>query len=183
MMVLLESNAAVSKIFDAIGLGGMDIAIPLILFFLVTIALIVIVVLQSKRQAALVYRLERFMQGEEAVSLEDQIGRLASDVTRLKRESKAYANDIDLLFAKHESAIQKVGLIKYDAFSEMGGKMSFCLALLDEHNDGVVLNSVHSTTACYSYIKRIREGNSDTQLSPEESAAIRKAVEESGGNV
>ena len=84
MMVLLESNAAVSKIFDAIGLGGMDIAIPLILFFLVTVALIVIVILQSKRQAALVYRLERFMQGEEAVSLEDQIGRLASQSMRAR---------------------------------------------------------------------------------------------------
>ncbi len=160
----------------------MDIAIPLILFFLVTIALIVIVVLQAKRQAALTYRLECFMQGEEAASLEDQIGRLATDVTRLKRESKAYANDIDLLFAKHESAIQKVGLIKYDAFSEMGGKMSFCLALLDELNNGVVINSVHSTTACYSYTKKIREGNSDIALSPEEAAAIRKAVEAAGEN-
>ncbi|MBR5420839.1 MAG: DUF4446 family protein [Lachnospiraceae bacterium] len=176
----MESNTTtftVSKIYEAIGLGGMDIAIPILLLTILCIVLIVVVILQIKKQNALTARFERFMQGEEAMSLEGQIARMAGDVSRLKQESRAYANDIDLLFSRQECAFQKLGIMKYDAFSEMGGKMSFCLALLDEHDDGVVINSVHSTNGCYSYAKRIRGGNCDIQLSPEEQAAIRRATQ------
>ena len=120
-----------SKLFEAIGLGGMDLAIPFLILLIAVIVLIVIVVSEIKKQEVLKRRYDRFMQGSEAMSLEDEMQRLAGDVARLKRESKAYANDIDLLFSKHECALQKLGLVKYDAFAEMGGKMSFVLAILD----------------------------------------------------
>ena len=51
-----------------------------------------------------------------------------------------------------------VGIIKYDAFQQMGGKLSFSLALLDENNNGFIINSVHSTEGCYSYTKEIKNG-------------------------
>ena len=47
-------------------------------------------------------------------------------------------------------------MVKYDAFKEMGGKLSFSLALLDENNDGILLDSVQSSSGCYSYTKEIR---------------------------
>lgn len=165
-----------SRIFEAIGLGGMDLAIPFLIMLIAVIALTVVVVSLNKKQDALKRRYERFMQGSEAMSLEDQMQRLAGDVSRLKKESKAYANDIDLLFTKHEGAVQKVGLVKYDAFAEMGGRMSFALALLDEQGNGVILNSVHSSTGCYSYAKRIVGGRCEINLSPEETEAVNKAM-------
>jgi hypothetical protein len=67
---------------------------------------------------------------------------------------------------------QKVGLVKYDAFHEMGGKLSFSLALLNEVNDGFVLNAVHSREGCYTYVKEIIGGNSVILLSPEEKEAL-----------
>ena len=57
-----------------------------------------------------------------------------------------------------ESTFQKVGIIKYDAFNQMGGKLSFSLALLNENDDGFILNSVHSSDGCYSYTKIIKNG-------------------------
>ena len=165
-----------SKIFEGIGLGGMDIAVPILILLIAVIALIIIVVMQIKKLDALKSRYERFMQGSEAMSLEDEMQRLAGDVSRLKKESKAYSNDIDLLFTKHEGAVQRLGLVKYDAFAEMGGKMSFALALLDERNSGVILNSVHSSTGCYSYAKRVTEGRCEINLSPEEGEALEKAM-------
>ena len=72
---------------------------------------------------------------------------------------------------------QKVGLVKYDAFNEMGGKLSFSLALLNQTNDGFVLNAVHSREGCYTYIKEIVDGNSIIVLAEEEQEALKMAME------
>ncbi len=165
-----------SRIFEAIGLGWLDPAILLLIMLIAIIALAAVALSLSRKQDALKRRYERFMQGRDAMSLEEQMQSLAGDVSRLKKESKAYANDIDLLFAKHEDAVQNVGLVKYDAFAEMGGRMSFALALLDERGSGVILNSVHSSTGCYSYAKRVTGGRCEINLSPEETEALNNAL-------
>ena len=69
-----------------------------------------------------------------------------------------------------------MGLIKYDAFQQMGGQLSFSLALLDENNTGFIINSVHSTEGCYSYTKEIRNGTSAIDLSAEEAEALAMAM-------
>lgn len=71
---------------------------------------------------------------------------------------------------------QKYGLVKYDAFQEMGGKLSFSLAMLDEKNDGFVLNAVHSREGCYTYVKEIIDGNSIITLADEEQQALEAAL-------
>ena len=58
----------------------------------------------------------------------------------------------------------------------MGGQLSFSLALLNENNDGFVLNSVHSTDGCYSYTKEIKNGESAISLGEEEKLALDKAM-------
>jgi len=75
-----------------------------------------------------------------------------------------------------ESAFQKVGIVKYDAFQQMGGKLSFSLALLDQNNDGFILNSVHSSEGCYSYTKEIKNGECSISLGSEEEVALNKAM-------
>ena len=76
-----------------------------------------------------------------------------------------------------ESTFQKLGIIKYDAFNQMGGKLSFCVALLDENNNGFIINSVHSTEGCYSYTKQIIKGHSDIDLGKEERQALEMAMQ------
>ena len=90
----------------------------------------------------------------------------------LKNSTEKNRSDIKTLFKNMEGAYQKMGLVKYDAFNEMGGKLSFSLALLNETDDGFVLNAVHSREGCYTYIKEIVEGNSFIVLAEEEQEAL-----------
>jgi hypothetical protein len=71
-----------------------------------------------------------------------------------------------------------MGVIKYDAFNQMGGQLSFSLALLDENNNGFIINSVHSTEGCYSYTKEIKAGECDISLGDEEKKALEMAMGE-----
>ena len=86
--------------------------------------------------------------------------------------------DIRSLYKQVETAYQKMGLVKYDAFNQMGGQLSFSLALLDENNNGFILNSVHSTEGCYSYTKEIKNGESSISLGSEEAEALAIAMGE-----
>ena len=73
-------------------------------------------------------------------------------------------------------AYSKIGIVKYDAFNEMGGKLSFALCLLNERNDGFLMNSMHNREGCYMYIKEIIDGKSYIELSEEEQEALTNAV-------
>ena len=75
---------------------------------------------------------------------------------------------------------QKMGLIKYDAFHEMGGKLSFSLAMLDMRNNGFIINAMHTREGCYTYIKEIIDGNSVIVLSEEEQEALKRAMDPNG---
>ncbi|MBR1470328.1 MAG: DUF4446 family protein [Lachnospiraceae bacterium] len=171
------SPAGVSNLLNSIGLGGLDIAWFLLVILILMLVFIVLLLIEHKKYRALKQRYEKFMGGRDALSLEEKTQELIRDVERLKKESRAYANDIDLLFSKHESAIQKVGLYRYDAFREMGGKLSFCLVLLDEKDNGVLLDSVYSTNGCYAYTKQITQGKSDVDMSEEEKKALKQVLE------
>ena len=84
--------------------------------------------------------------------------------------------NIEDIFATLRFTFQKLGLVKYDAFNEMGGKLSFSLAMLNERNDGYIINAMHSREGCYTYIKEIIDGNSIIALSEEEKEALEMAM-------
>jgi hypothetical protein len=104
--------------------------------------------------------------------LEDTLIKRLDEVDKLLAANAANESDIKKLFSNMKFTFQKVGLVKYDAFHEMGGKLSFSLALLNETNDGFVMNAVHSREGCYTYIKEIVDGNSIIVLAEEEQEAL-----------
>ena len=73
-------------------------------------------------------------------------------------------------------AVQKFGMVRYNAFEEMGGNLSFSLALLDDHGDGVVLTSISGRTEARMYAKPVRNLESSHNLSEEEREAISNAI-------
>ena len=75
-----------------------------------------------------------------------------------------------------EYCYQKLGVVKYDAFSQMGGQLSFCLALLNEKDDGFILNSVQSSEGCYTYTKEVKKGECAITLGEEEKKALDQAM-------
>ena len=85
--------------------------------------------------------------------------------------------DTQLFIKKNLQLVySKYGVEKYDAFDDVGGKLSFALAMLDKDNTGLILNAVHSRDNCFLYLKEIVKGESYVMLSQEEVEALRKAV-------
>lgn len=72
--------------------------------------------------------------------------------------------------------IQKIGIVRYNAFKDTGSDLSFALALLDENNTGVVMNGIYSREMSNIYAKPVEKGNSSYTLSSEEAEAIRRAI-------
>lgn len=165
-----------SGILTKMGLGGIDIGLLLLILMVFVVALVVLVIILLVQNHQLKNKYDRFMRGSKAKSLETEIQDLIKDVEDLTRTSKEHDIDIKELYHKHEGALQKVGLVKYDAFKEMGGKLSYGLAVLDENDNGFLINSVHSSTGCYSYTKKIKDGESEIELSNEERTALEKAI-------
>ncbi|MCS7235032.1 MAG: DUF4446 family protein [Armatimonadota bacterium] len=72
--------------------------------------------------------------------------------------------------------VQRVGMVRYDAFRESGGRLSFSLALLDGRGDGVVLSVLHGRDGSYAYAKAVRDGKPSHPLSEEEREAVEEAL-------
>ena len=165
-----------SNLFNQLGLN-IDIAYILIALLLIIIVLLIMIIVQGNKIKSIKNQISRFMKGKEAASLEDEIVALFEDNQIIKKATEKNQKDINNLYARLATCFQKVGIIKYDAFNQMGGQLSYSIALLDEDNNGFLLNSVHSTDGCYSYSKEIKNGKCSLELGDEEQIALREAME------
>jgi len=146
--------------------------ILIIVLAIIAVILLALVVVLFVKMDKLNKKLRMFMSGKDGASLEDSLQILEEDVFALKEHATRTKREIKNIYKKQESNFQKLGLVKYDAFQQMGGQLSFSLALLDEHNDGFLINSVHSTEGCYSYTKPILGGECELALGKEEQQAL-----------
>lgn len=167
-----------SNLLKSIGLGNLDIAYLLIGLLVLILILFVICIVSLVKQKKLKKRYEAFMLGKNAESMEKEITDLFSDIAYLKEAVDKNAKEIRHIYKRLETTYQKLGIVKYDAFQQMGGRLSFSLALLDENNDGFILNSVHSSDGCYSYTKEIKDGSCEISLGEEEQQALDIAMRE-----
>lgn len=136
------------------------------------VILFILVVVNMSKLGKLRKKYDSFMLGKNAKSLEDTLVTRLNQVDKLLSANEKNEKDIRKLFSNMKFTFQKVGLVKYDAFNEMGGKLSFSLALLNESNDGIIMNAVHSREGCYTYVKEIIDGNSIIALAEEEKEAL-----------
>ena len=107
------------------------------------------------------------------------MGILFKDVRKLKEHDLRHKKDIAEIKHILLNCFQKAGIVKYDAFREMGGQLSFSIALLDQKNNGFVMNSVHSASSSYVYTKEIENGQSVIELRDEEKEALQIAINSS----
>ncbi len=117
-----------------------------------------------------------FMSGKGGKNLEDTLIERLNQIDTLIEANKENENSIKEIFKNMQLTYQKMGLIKYDAFHEMGGKLSFSLAMLDKRDSGFIINAMHTREGCYTYIKEIVDGNSIIVLSEEEQKALNRAM-------
>ena len=98
------------------------------------------------------------------------------ELERVAERGENHQYDIGELKKKYSSTLNKYGIVKYDAFDDVGGKMSFALAMLDSENTGFILDAIHSRDNCFLYLKEIVKGESYIMLSNEEIEALNRAV-------
>ena len=113
-----------------------------------------------------------FMRGKDGKTLEESMKERFAEVDTILKVTKQNRSDIREINRRLEGNYQKLGIIKYDAFNEMGGKRSFALAMLDGKNNGWVINAMHSREGCYTYVKEIVKGESYVELAEEEAEAL-----------
>lgn len=164
------------NLLNDMGFGNFDLTYLFIGAFAAIIILLLIVIIFCVNLAKLSKRYKKFMGGKNAKSLEKDIMGLYEDNRLIKASMEKNRKDIENLYRKLEGTFQKIGIVKYDAFDQMGGKLSFSLALLDENDNGFILNSVHSAEGCYSYTKEIKNGLCDISLGDEEKKALDLAM-------
>ena len=119
---------------------------------------------------------DNFMAGKTARNMEDIIILQRKDIRSLKTESRQNREAIRELNRLTRNCLQKIGVLKYDAFEGMGGKLSFALCILDYRDSGYILNSIHSRETTFSYIKIVENGQTDQILTEEERIVLEKAL-------
>lgn len=133
----------------------------------VVLAVVALVKLRRMRHHYLVLQ-----QGADGDSFIEAVARKSASVDRLRAEVTSLSDDVSGLRVDLTDALRHVAVVRYDAFNDMGGRMSFSAALLDDTGDGVVISSINGRTETRTYAKGVKGGTSDAILSPEEEQAI-----------
>ncbi|TDW71182.1 DUF4446 family protein [Kribbella pratensis] len=101
----------------------------------------------------------------------------------VKSELRKLGKELAVTRAELKDTLQHLAVVRYDAFGETGGKLSWSMAILDNNGDGVVLTSINSRADARTYAKEIKSFTSESKLSPEEEEAIDTLHKESGPTV
>jgi len=105
------------------------------------------------------------------------LNEVLKEIKSLRREFQTVSKELEALKKKSDFFIQKIGIIRYNPFSNVGSDQSFSLALLDADNNGIVITSLFSQEGNRVYGKPVKNGGSEYSLSNEEKQAIEKATE------
>lgn len=155
---------------------GLDTDYVVIGLAAVCALLVIVCLVLLIKQARMKKRLKIFMEGKNATSLEDTLIMRLEQIDELIAANNENERNIEVINKRLLLTIDKFGLVKYDALEELGGKLSYALALLDDRNNGVIFNNMHGREGSYSYIKEVINGNTVANLSDEEKEALDKAI-------
>ncbi len=155
---------------------GFDPFYLIMFLFILIVVLFVMVINSNMKYIRLKNSYNIFMRGKDAKSLEASMMhrfRVLDDVMAICKQNQ---EDVRILNKNLLRNYQKIGIVKYDAFQEMGGKLSFALTMLDARDNGYIINAMHSRDGCYTYIKEIVKGKSYIELAEEEAESLERAI-------
>ena len=155
---------SVDTLYIVLGLAGVS---------LITLILAIVALCKA---AKLKKKYRSFMEGADGKSIESLIHEHLDEIESIRTVGEKNSAAVKDIYEKMQYTFQKVGIVKYDAFHEMGGKLSFALCMLDSNNNGYLLNVMHSNNGCFAYIKEIINGKSFIELGGEEEKALNQAV-------
>lgn len=148
------------------------IALVVIVFIIFILYIINVIKLAKMRKSNKEF-MEKLGNG---TNLEEMLKKYIQTVEKVEKENKNLADYCKKLDNHMGKCLQKVGMVRYNAFRDTGSDLSFTLAILDEGNNGVVLNGIYSREMSNIYAKSVEKGESPYTLSDEEQEAIKIAV-------
>lgn len=139
---------------------------------IIAVVALAFVVILSARTARMRrdYRLLEAADGRE--SFIEAVARKTEEVHNLRTEVTELAGQLQRTRQDLGQALRHVSVVRFDAFGDMGGRMSFAVAITDDHGDGVIMTTIHARAESRTYIKGVRRGEADVLLSPEEQQAL-----------
>lgn len=155
---------------------GTTFGVIVLLMMMLIIILTLMTVSMSMRLSRLTKKYKIFMSGNDVASMESVILDRFEEIDFLTKQGKRNTEDLEMITSHLNKTLTHYGIVKYDAFDDVGGKMSFALAMLDSDNSGFILDTIHSKDNCFVYLKEIVKGESYIMLSNEEIKALQQAV-------
>ncbi|MFC1626662.1 DUF4446 family protein [Patescibacteria group bacterium] len=119
---------------------------------------------------------QRLIKGVQKKDLKSILEQVLDRQQNTQKEIQTINDALEKLTKSCEYHIQRIGIIRFNPFEDTGGSQSFSMALLDHHNNGIVITSLHARSGNRWYLKGIKSGKGvDVELSKEEQKAIVKA--------
>lgn len=144
---------------------------------ILTVILMILLIAALIQNRKLKRKYNRFMMGKNCETMENTILQMCRDVKDIKETHQAMQGQLDEMVHGIKSSYKKIGMVRYDAFKGMKGKLSFALCLLDDFNSGFVLNNMKGGDGNYTYMKEIIHGKSIVVLGEEEKQALEEALQ------
>ena len=160
---------AIEEIINNINDYTIWIALAVVCLSVVTLILIINYIILSKK-------LKILTKGVKEKDLYELIERYYDKVDQSKEELAGKLEELEILKERLSKSIQKFNIIRYKAFEDVGGDLSFSIAMLDEKDDGMILTGIHARDFNGIYAKHIKNGESKYDLSSEEKEALDGAL-------
>lgn len=123
-------------------------------------------------------RYDRLLRGRTDLNLEEVLKTNSDDILEVKSSLGQLKKDFQIIEAKSDYSIQKIGFVKYDAFFDLKSKLSYSLAMVDNFNNGILFTTIYGRESCITYAKEIKNGKSLIELSDKELEALKKAIKD-----
>ena len=141
----------------------------LVLFLISLIVFIWIAIIDRK--------LSRFMRGKNNLSFEDSLNTILREINNVQSDNKIIKSGLDELDERITRSIQGVHVVRFNPFKgSSGSNQSFCIALLNENKDGVIVSSLYSRERVSIFSKPVKDGSSEYELTNEEKEALKGAI-------
>ena len=151
--------------------------IYLVILFMLNIILLITSIVSNIRIKNIHKNNKNFMEKlGNGKNIQEDLEKYMSRVIALEEEIRKLSVYYKQLDEQQKFCLQKVGIVRYNAYKDTGSDLSFAVCMLDEKNNGVVFNGIYSRDMSNIYAKPIENGESKYKLTPEENEAISKAI-------
>lgn len=148
----------------------------IVTLLVLVLILVIMLIIAFKSLNSLEARYRKFMRGVDNKNLEELVIGYLDNIDKVREESQEMKELYNNLSSKLKSCVQKVSVIRYRAFEDVGSDLSFSIALLDENNDGVLITGIYGRNESTTYAKPVDRGMSRYDLSQEEQQALQECI-------